>query len=114
MALSSVSGWLLLSQCPYLTSARVMANMRRNGVVPIGQDRARLESHPRLVRWRPSPSRAILVRIQDRPAMETRGRPRSAHVLEHRLVADQRFAGPIAADQAEHSVLDRVPLARSR
>src|SRR6266542_4818856 len=93
-----------LSHCAKITSARAMTSMRPNGIVPSGQEPARLEVHPCLVRGRRSPSAGIVVPIQDRLATETRRRSRPADVLEYRLVAHQGLAGPVAADQAEHPV----------
>ena len=102
-----------LRRCAKITSATWMMTMGPNGVVPIRQDRARLEPGPSLVCRPHLPPCGVLLRIQDRPAMESCGRPRPAYVLEHFLVADQWLSGPVAADQAEHPVVDRVPLARS-
>ena len=103
----------LLRRCAKITSATWMMTMGPNGVVPIRQERARLEPGPSLVCRPHLPPCGVLLRIQDRPAMESCGRPRPAYVLEHFLVADQWLSGPVAADQAEHPVVDRVPLARS-
>src|SRR5208337_1227714 len=102
-----------LRRCAKITSATWMMTMGPNGVVPIRQARARLEPGPSLVCRPHLPPCGVLLRIQDRPAMESCGRPRPAYVLEHFLVADQWLSGPVAADQAEHPVVDRVPLARS-
>ena len=37
-------------------------------------------------------------------------RARRPNVLQDRFVASQGFAGPVRADQAEHAVIDGVPL----
>src|SRR5512142_1589125 len=63
--------------------------------------------------YKPSPSESLCP-IQTGSAVESCGRPSPADVLQHRLVVDQRLTGPIRADQAEHPVLDRVPLRRPR
>jgi|GEM_PF-38464 len=101
-----------LRHCAKITSA--MVTMWTNGVVPSWQDRARLESHSCLGCWRHLPASGILVRIQHSSTVEPFGRARSPYVLEHLLVACQRLSGPVAADQAEHAVVDRVPLRGSR
>src|SRR5208337_3620983 len=94
-----------LRRCAKITSATWMMTMGPNGVVPIRQARARLEPGPSLVCRPHLPPCGVLLRIQDRPAMESCGRPRPAYVLEHFLVADQWLSGPVAADQAEHPVV---------
>src|SRR3974377_2534990 len=91
-----------------------MVTMWTNGVVPSWQDRARLDLHSFLGCWRHLPASGILVRIQHSPTVEPFGRARSPYVLEHLLVACQRLFGPVAADQAEHAVVDRGPLRGSR
>jgi hypothetical protein len=56
-------------------------------------------------------------RIQRSAAVKACGRARSANMLQHDFVADQRLAGPLAgpigADQVEHAMFDRVPLGGS-
>ena len=61
-------------------SNRIMT-MGPNGVVPIRQDRARLEPGPSSVCRPHLPPCGVLLRIQDRPAMESCGRPRPAMCL---------------------------------
>ncbi len=41
-------------------------------------------------------------------------RARRPNAFQDRFVTPQRLAGPIRADQAEHAVINRIPLRRSR
>src|SRR5438105_3294693 len=84
--------------------------MRTDSVVPLGEDLAGRQPHPRLLLPLDPPPTGVVAVVQTRPTMEARARSRSADVLQHHLVAGQRLARPVAADQAEHPVVYRVPL----
>src|SRR6185437_231066 len=46
-------------------------------------------------------------------AMKSRVRTRRSNVFQDCFVTPQRFASPVRADQAEHSMIDGIPLGRS-
>src|ERR1700688_646386 len=52
--------------------------------------------------------------IQCRSNYQTGCCRRAGNQVDHRLMADQRSAAPVFRDEAEQSMLDFVPLARSR
>ena len=86
--------------------------MRSDDIVPLGVYAAALQSHALFLCGRHSVARLVFGRIETGPAMEPVRRPRGADVVEHHVVADQRFPSPVAADRAEHPVIDRVPFRR--
>src|SRR3989442_11073590 len=88
--------------------------MWKDRVVPVRQDSSAFETDELLLFLRHSPFRRELPTIQAGPAMKARGRSRRTNVLEHRLVTVQGLARPVGADQAEHPMIDRIPLRRAR
>ncbi len=53
-------------------------------------------------------------RVQIRLATKTCRRARRRNVVDHCLITFERSASPIAADQIEHPMLNRIPLGGSR
>src|SRR5262249_48590088 len=88
--------------------------MRPDRVVPLGQHPAGVAPDPGLVLWADPLPRRVVLAIPAGTATKPRLRPRRADILQHRLVADQGLPFPVAADHAEHAVLDRVPFRRPR
>src|SRR4051794_35641375 len=86
-----------------------MITVRPDRVVPVGQDRARLEPYPGFVLGSGALTGRVVFPVQTGTATKPGFRSRRADELDDPLVTDQRLSGPVAADQAEHAVLDRVP-----
>ena len=85
--------------------------MWANRVVPLGQNFATHQANRRLLRgaeFLPF----VFPQIQTGAAMKPGVRARCPNVLQDRFVASQRFASPVRADQAEHAVINRIPLRR--
>ncbi len=59
-------------------------------------------------------ARWVRVGIQLAFHRQTRLRSSASDQIDYDLVADQRFAPPILADEGKQAVLDLVPLARPR
>src|SRR5262249_37854290 len=87
--------------------------MRLDGVVPLGEYLPPPQPHARLLLRPDAAARLVGPRVQAGTTVEALPRPRPADVLQDRLVIPQRLARPVAADQAEHPVVDRVPLRRA-
>ena len=58
-------------------------------------------------------ARLIDCRVQISLTTKARGRGRRPNVVEHRLIAVQRMTCPVAANQVEHAMLNRVPFGGS-
>src|SRR4051794_33729670 len=91
------------------TSAVIMTAMRPDCVVQAGQHPVRLDPHPGLVLWGGALPGRVFLPVQAGTATKPTLRSRRPDELDDRLVTDQRLPGPVAADQAEHAVFDRVP-----
>jgi hypothetical protein len=81
-------------------------------VIPLGQYFAMHQANRRLLRGADFLS-LVFPEIQTGAAMKPCVRARCPNVFQNRFVTSQRFAGPIRADQAEHAVINRIPLRRS-
>ena len=83
--------------------------MRTNRVVPVRVHGVTAEADRRLLGGCDFFA-LVRVFIQTRATMKTSIRARRPNVLQDRFVTSQRFAGPVCADQAEHAVIDGIPL----
>ncbi len=81
-------------------------------VVPLRQYFATHHANRRFLRGADFLS-LVFPEIQTGAAMKTCVRARCPNVFQDRFITPQRLAGPIRADQAEHAVINRVPLRRS-
>ena len=87
--------------------------MRRDGVVPFRQSLVTLEKNPLLLLRRSFDFHAIGVLVQNGSAAEPGFRACSSDIFQHRFVIEERLAFPVLTDQAEHTVLDQIPLGGS-
>ena len=101
------------SGCLKITSAVRATLMWADCVIPLGQYFATHQANRRLLRGADFLS-LVFPEIQTSPAVKPGVRARCPNVLQDHLVAPQRFASPVRADQAEHAVINRIPLRRSR
>src|SRR6266705_3153248 len=103
---------LQLSTCPKLTSAERFIVMWANRVIPIGQHRPSLQADRCLFLRAYFPAYRVFVFIQTGATMEPRVRARCPNMLQHQLIAHQGFSRPVGTDQAEHAMVDWIPLRR--
>src|SRR5271157_3993256 len=97
-----------------ITSAITRSTVRQDGVVPLGQHPTALEPYPCPFFGTDFALLRIFPGVQAGLAVESLLRACPSDVLEDHFVARQRLSFPVVADQAEHPVVDRVPLARPR
>lgn len=101
-----------LSGCPKITSADRATLMWANRVIPFGHDFATHEANRRLLRAADFLS-FVFPDVQTSAAMKSCVRARCPNVFQDRFVTPQRFASPVRADQAEHAMVNGIPLRRS-
>jgi hypothetical protein len=83
--------------------------MRANRVVPVGVNGSTFQAD-RCLLLGGDPLPLVRMFVETSATMKTGIRARRPNVLQDRFVTSQRFAGPVRADQAEHAVIDWIPL----
>ena len=83
-------------------------------VVPLWQHSSWFQMNGRLFFLRDLTSGGITATIQTSTTSEASFRSRLLNPLEHDRITLQRFSRPILTDQAEHPMIDQIPLRSSR
>ena len=91
-----------------------LAFSRPDGVVPLWQYTAGRQLNSGFLIIGDDRFFRVATLVEFRTASKTGGRTCCANVLQNDFVAGERFASPVGSYQAEHSMLNQIPLRSAR